>query len=235
MDSPALLVTIAMLAAGAIGTLGGLAVAGLQWQGAARDDGAEPVDPPAFGGERAPAPRAPGPHRPTRTATAVTPSRQMRLGAYALAAAERAARARADAETARAEASDAQFARDEAWRALEAADQLPVPAVLASGATAVDPAVTQAAFAAFRRGDLTVDELRRVWGRPEDRDPRVAAVESARRQRLALSRAARRSYEQASVNARRAEESARVADVAAMALATEAEEAARDAAQITRF
>jgi hypothetical protein len=50
---------------------------------------------------------------------------------------------------------------------------------------------------------------------------------------LALSRSARRAYQQAAASAHRAEEDARVAEVAAMALAVEAEQAAQDAAGVT--
>ena len=171
--------------------------------------------------------------QPVTPGSAALQRRTIHLGAYALAAAERAAAARAAADAAVAEANRAQAARDEAWRVLESADAAPLPAAPAARPVTVDPAVTQAAFAAFRRGDITVDELRRVWGRPEDRDPDAAEREREQRRRAALVRAARRAYEQAAATARTAQEQARVAEVAALALAGEAEEAAREAAAVT--
>jgi hypothetical protein len=171
--------------------------------------------------------------QPVTPGSAALQRRTIHLGAYALAAAERAAAARAEADAAAAEANRAQAARDEAWRVLESADAAPLPAAPAARPVTVDPAVTQAAFAAFRRGDITVDELRRVWGRPEDRDPGAAEREREQRRRAALVRAARRAYEQAAATARTAQEQARVAEVAAVALAGEAEEAAREAAAVT--
>jgi hypothetical protein len=158
---------------------------------------------------------------------------KIQLGAYALAAAERAARARAEADESMEAAARAEATRDEAWRVLEAADAKQAPAPVPAGRAAVDPAVTQAAFAAFRRGDLTVEELRRVWAQQQDNDPETAQREREQRQRLAVSRAARHAYEQAAAAARLARERATVAEVAAEALAGEAVEAAREAAGLS--
>ncbi len=215
---------------GLAGVPGQLGVGGSAWGSGPRVAGPGALAGPVKGGNG----RVPRQRRAARAAGAqARVSQRMRLGAYAVAAAQRAAQARADAEAARAQAAQAEVARDEAWRALEAVDSRPEPVEPEPAAAAVDPAVTQAAFAAFRRGDITVDELRRVWGRAEDRDPQAAARESRRRQRMALSRAARQTYERASADARLAEERAQIAEVAAQALATEAEEAARDAAAST--
>ncbi len=220
MDRPALQVAIAMVGIAALAMFVGLVIIGLLWQ--ARPT--EPVAAPEPVGD----PVVRLPRQRSRGGSALL-SQRMRLGAYAVSAAERAAQARTVAEALRQLAVQALAARDEAWSTLEAVDELPVPGADAADGPTVDPVVTQAAFAAFRRGELTVDELRRVWSRPEELDPALATRESERRERMALARAARLAYEQAAAKARRTEEQAQVAEVAATALASEAEEAAREA------
>ena len=154
------------------------------------------------------------------------------LREHALSAARRATAASAAARAARDRLSRADRDRDEAWQALEratAAQPAEPTSPAMAGAVAADGAVAHAAFVAFRHGDLSVDELRRLWGAP---DPVAEQAERALRDSLATEHAARRRYDLAAAASRRAAGEAAVAEVAAQALAAEAAQAARDAAQV---
>jgi hypothetical protein len=92
-----------------------------------------------------------------------------------------------------------------------------------------DRIVSRAALAAYRRGDLTLDQLREVYRRGSGWDP---AQERREREadRLGIAeRAARRDFDRAAGVARRAEQAVRVAELAADALVEEAATAAAEA------
>lgn len=97
--------------------------------------------------------------------------------------------------------------------------------VAGAGRPASDPAgqrqVAHAALAAYRRGDLSAEQLWRVWDAGTGADPELAARERA----LRLARAARREahlhYRAAADRERAAAAAAEVADVQARALAEE--------------
>jgi hypothetical protein len=90
-------------------------------------------------------------------------------------------------------------------------------------------AVSRAALSAYRRGDLSVDELREVWRRAGDWDPdleeRERRVDHLRAEELA----ARRAYERAAMAARQATEALWVAEAHSRAMAGEARAAAVEA------
>ncbi|MDG4767547.1 hypothetical protein O7632_26155 [Solwaraspora sp. WMMD406] len=91
--------------------------------------------------------------------------------------------------------------------------------------------VSRAALTAYRRGDISVQQLREVWRRAGDPDlgrhERDQTVEQHRRR----DRAARREYDAAAAIARRAAEAAWIAELAATALAEEAAAATAEAAE----
>ncbi|MEE6257214.1 hypothetical protein [Plantactinospora sonchi] len=168
-----------------------------------------------------------------------------------------AGRAAAVANGARAALTTAERARDEAWAVLDAAERhytqvrrtvIAAEQAAAARPTAADPVaqqpsesdgrtpdterdrvVSRAALSAYRRGDISLPELREVFRRTGDWDPlteeRNRALEHAR-MRLAT---ARREYDRTALVARRAEQSAWVAEVAARALLEEAEQSAVEA------
>lgn len=170
------------------------------------------------------------------------------LSAHAIAVRAQAGRAAAVAVQTRAEAVAAGRYRDEAWSAQEASEQAYEQARQAAlagrkearcglegldragdGEEDGEAAVARAALAAYRRGDISMDELRRVWLGVDERDPEQEERERvAERCRIQLT-AARRVYDQAAAAARQAEKRARVAEIAAQALAEEAVQAAVDA------
>lgn len=140
----------------------------------------------------------------------------------------------ADAElaAARAGVETAEQARAEAWRALEEAQSAHDraecrhrEAAERTGASAKDQAgqqeVAAAALAAYRRGDLTEEQLWRVWGWGTGWDPELAA----RERELLAARAARREahlrYRSAASQERAALAAADVAEIQARALAEE--------------
>lgn len=182
------------------------------------------------------------------------------LAELAAVAYAKAGRAAAAAEQARAAATDAEEARDEAWRAQEVADAAydaarkdvedaaaeiaaaaAVQAYNAESAESGEPAeeedtderdrtVSRAALGAYKRGEISVEELRDVF--------RVATTDQSpvqsERERVAYrfqtqQRAARRLHDRAAAAARAADEAARIAEIAAIALAEEAAEAAAEA------
>jgi hypothetical protein len=166
------------------------------------------------------------------------------LAAHAAQAQIEAIRAAEGAVLARAEVAAAEQARDAAWTAQEVIEQaydLAWQAALAGrqaaqvtddaaadGATR-ERAVSRAALSAYRRGDISVQELREVWRRAGDWDPAQEERErTAERCRIEQT-AARRAYDRAAAEGRRAEQAARVAEVAAEALVDEAAESAAEA------
>ncbi|GAB3815224.1 hypothetical protein [Micromonospora zhanjiangensis] len=89
--------------------------------------------------------------------------------------------------------------------------------------------VSRAALSAYRRGDISVQQLREVWRRTADWDP-VQEERERLAERCRIERAAaRRVHDRAAAAARRAEQAARVAEVAAQALVDEAAQAAVEA------
>jgi hypothetical protein len=92
-----------------------------------------------------------------------------------------------------------------------------------------DRAVSRAALAAYKRGDISADQLREVWRRTTGWDPEQEERERlADRARIELA-AARRAYDRAAAEVRRVTEAARVAEVAAEALLDEVAESAAEA------
>jgi hypothetical protein len=167
------------------------------------------------------------------------------LEAHALATQTEAGRAAAIASQARAVLAVAEQARDEAWAAQETAERdyrqawesASAGRETAASAPTPEPVpgvdrdreVSRAALAAYRRGDISLQELREVFRRAGDWDP----VQEDRERildrggmRLTM---ARRAYDQAAALARRAEQEARVAEATAQELLTEATESAAEA------
>jgi hypothetical protein len=168
------------------------------------------------------------------------------LSAHALAAQSDAGRAVAIAVEAREQVAAAERARDEAWAAQETAEQAYQAALaeaLAGRAAAADLAATQldgesedrerevsrAALSAYRRGDISVQQLREVWRRAGEWDPVQAERERVADRRRVQQAAARRVHDQAMATVRRADQAAMVAEVAAQALVDEAAESAVEA------
>lgn len=139
--------------------------------------------------------------------------------------------AEADEALARAEAE-----REQAWQAHTAANQAleKVNAALASGPSEPMPsweqtAVSRAARDAYRRGELTEEQLRAVWEKVDGWGQALQAKASeASRLRVEVAEAWRR-YQLASTGVRMARQRAEIAQVAARALKEEAADAARDA------
>lgn len=161
------------------------------------------------------------------------------------------ATAAADAATeARTRVTEAERDRDAAWAAQEESDRAYREAlrVAEEGRAAVEAAragrsgsplagtepdrertVSRAALSAYRRGDISVDELREVFRRAGDWDPVQDERERAVDRRRVELAAARRAHDRAAAAVRRAEQAARVAEVAAEALLGEATESAAEA------
>ncbi|MEV0727412.1 hypothetical protein [Polymorphospora sp. NPDC050346] len=162
------------------------------------------------------------------------------LAAHAVAAQERAGRAGAAAVEVRSAALAARRARDEAWTAQERAAKgyhLAWQEVLAAretagavdGAGGRDRTVTRAALSAYRRGDISIDELRRVWSGADGADPVLAERERAAERWRMRELGARRVHDRANLALRRADEAAGIAECAARALLDEAVVAATEA------
>ncbi|MEQ4305769.1 hypothetical protein ABNF97_31035 [Plantactinospora sp. B6F1] len=184
-------------------------------------------------------PRTPRPD-PERLRAAVE-----ELEAYAVATQTEAGRAAAIAAAARVSLAEAERHRDEAWAHQEAAEReydRAWQAVLAgreaaagapTGGSGPDPerdrAVARAALAAYRRGDLSLSQLREVFRRTGNWDP----AQEERERRLDLARMclaeARRGYDRAAARARRAEQEARTAEAAAWELLSEANRSVAEA------
>jgi hypothetical protein len=159
------------------------------------------------------------------------------LEALAQAAFGKAQHAAVAASAAAAELERAGTERDAAWQELECtarrlAEEGAKASQLAAQMSAPDAEqreVSRAARAAYRRGDISIDQLRAVW-------QLVDGWDSARQERSrALSRLraqdanARRGYELAATKERAATRAAELAQIAADALIQEAVDAAADA------
>jgi len=165
------------------------------------------------------------------------------LAAHAAAAQERAGRAAATAGELRERAAAAVGARDMAWQAQEwayeayrealrlavAGRRAGVPSTGVGDGGERDRAVSRAALSAYRRGDISVEQLREVWRRTGGWDPRQDERERAAEKAGLAERAARRAFDRAAADARRAEREAQVAEIAAQALADEAAQATAEA------
>jgi hypothetical protein len=167
------------------------------------------------------------------------------LIAHAAAAQARAGRAAAKAWELRERAAAAAAARDLAWQVQESAHAAYERARQdAARRDSEDPAASQpgvgdggerdrtvsrAALSAYRRGDISVEQLREVWLRTGGWNPdQVRRLEAAEQAAMA-ERAARRGFDRAAADARYAEQAAQIAEIAAHALAEEATEAAAEA------
>lgn len=178
-----------------------------------------------------------GPQRPKPTPDDCA---RLRIEAGELTAVARSAAAKlsgavAAAETATTRLAEAQRARevagrayDEAQRAYESAAAAP-QVVPRTSDDDLDREVSRAALAAYRRGDLSVDQLREVFRRTGGWD----AAQEQRDREVATLRAeayrAHRAYDAAGNAERLAVKAATIAQVAAEALAEEAAIAADEA------
>lgn len=165
--------------------------------------------------------------------------------AHAAAVARRSEQAVARAATARSRAAESDRALSEAWqeleraqRAYDEAERAYSAATARTGASALanpDAAkeVANAALAAYRRGDLSQDDLLRVWRWGSGWDPELEQRERVLLQARAGRREAHLRYRVASSTARAAAERAEVAEAEARALAEEAEVVAGELANLT--
>lgn len=159
--------------------------------------------------------------------------------AHAAVVAERSTQAAARAAAARERAAAAERERAEAWRVLEEAHHAYQAAQAAYQEAArsrpadLDPAgqrvVATAALAAYRRGDLSQEELLRVWRWGSGWDPRLEEHERAVRQTRAAQREAHLRYLAAANAERSAGQQADLAEAEARVLAEEAAYAAAQA------
>jgi hypothetical protein len=180
-----------------------------------------------------------GPPRPTAAEVARLRAEAKELTVQATEVVERAARADAVAHAARARCVEAQQSREQAWHAhdeaqqahlnarLDAARQVPAPRPNA------DPPLTQevsrAALAAFKRGDLSVEELREVWQRAGGWDSGQEQQDQTLTRARAEEHAAQRAYGLAAAGERHLCREAEIVEVAARALADEAVAASEEA------
>ena len=166
------------------------------------------------------------------------------LASHAALAQEQAGRAAATAWKLRERASAAAAARDVAWQVQERASETyrqalrealagrkPGDGVRDTGDER-DREVARAALSAYRRGDISVEQLREVWLRSGDWDPRQDEREREAERAGIVERAARREFDHAAADARRAEQDAQIAEIAAHALADEAVQAAVEAHEV---
>jgi hypothetical protein len=234
--TPAIAVWGALFACGCAILLGAAAIAWRQ----------KPDKQPA-----APVPARGVPRVRVRTQFADAAQEAATLSATAQRAAVAAAQARRHSEYARQGLEVAEQAYEAAQRAYEAAAanavELPreapgvseaSPAARAEGKDSLDAArhdecdLTHAALAAYRRGDITVEDLRRVWLDASGWDARHEDAEQELLRLRAEQLAARRAYNMARTVARLARRAEEVADVAAQALADEAIQASNEVAQL---
>ncbi|GAB3514446.1 hypothetical protein [Phytohabitans suffuscus] len=171
------------------------------------------------------------------------------LAAYAGHTHAVAGRAAAAAIEARERLAVCEEAREEAWRAQEAAGAayqeawrevaagraalagretatVDLELVVAGDAEGADGErqreVSRAALSAYRRGELSVDQLREVWRRAGDWDPDQEERERRADQLRADELAARRAYERTALFARQAAEALWVAEAESRAMSGEA-------------
>lgn len=180
-----------------------------------------------------------GPPRPTREETARLRAEAMELSQQAAEVVERAARAQAIAQAARARCIEAQQSREQAWHAHDEAEQAhslarreasrAIPAPRASSDPPLTQEVSRAALAAFKRGDLSVEELREVWQRAGGWDAGQEQQDQTLTRARAEEHRAQRAYDLAAAGERHLCREAEIAEVAARALADEAVEAVEEA------
>jgi hypothetical protein len=184
-----------------------------------------------------------GPQEPTSTAApldhATLMAQARELGTHADAAAQRAAEAQAEVEAAHDGLAEADRALAQAEEEYDVARQASAAARQEVRAGAPEPPspdararhreVSRAALAAYRRGDLSVDELRTVFHRAGDWDPVQEQRERDAERLASRERCARRGYERAAAAARAGRERLHIADVAAAAFMQEAVDAAVEA------
>jgi hypothetical protein len=160
------------------------------------------------------------------------------LSAHARTAAAQATRARATLDAALAAMSAAEAVRTRAEADYDAARLAHAEALQSAQLPPADPQtearerdVSRAALDAYRRGELSVEILRTVFGHPDPdpgREPRERAAD-----RLALAEIqARRAFQQAVATARLAREDLHVAEVAESAVRREAADAAIEANEV---
>ena len=94
--------------------------------------------------------------------------------------------------------------------------------------------IAQAALGAYRRGDITVEDLRRVWFTASGWDAGREQVEHDLLRRRSAELAARRAYHMAVTTARIARRAEEISEVAAKALQSEATAAAIELARAQR-
>jgi hypothetical protein len=160
------------------------------------------------------------------------------LSAHADSAAAQAARARAAVSAARAALSFAEAVRARTEAEYDGARTAYADLLRSAPASPLDPLtearerqVSRAALDAYRRGELSVEALRTVFGHPDpspDRERRERAAD-----RLALAEShARRAFQQAVAAARVAREELHVVEVAEAAVRQEAADAALEAQEV---
>ena len=162
----------------------------------------------------------------------------------AAAAAVAAKRAQVAVVEAHARVQAAQQVREAAWRAFDAAQRAynearnEMPANNEPPATPVEASdesdeslreVTKAALGAYRRGDISVEQLSTVFRQATGWDPEQETRAKAIEARRAEESRARRMYQAAAAAERSASEAADIAVVAARALAEESVEVAAEA------
>jgi hypothetical protein len=177
-----------------------------------------------------------GPPRPTTEETLRLRAEAMELSQQAAEVVERAARAQAIAQATRARCFEAQQSRELAWRAHDDAErahavarQEAVPAPRPAAESPLTQEVSRAALAAFKRGDLSVEELREVWQRAGGWDSGQDQQDQTLTRARAEEHRAQRAYELAAAGERHLCREAEIAEVAARALADEAVEASVEA------
>ena len=179
-----------------------------------------------------------GPPRPTREETARLRAEAMELSQQAAEVVERAARAQAIAQATRAKCAEAQQSREQAWLAHDEAEQAhsvarrasrAVPAPRPSTDQPLTQEVSRAALAAFKRGDLSVEELREVWQRAGGWDAGQEQQDQTLTRARAEEHRAQRAYDLAAAGERHLCREAEIAEVAARALADEAVETTEEA------
>jgi hypothetical protein len=155
---------------------------------------------------------------------------------HATALAERAQQAAARAAATRAAVEAAEQARAAAWAELEAAEAAHeesagrhAEAVKRGAERPQGQAVTHAALAAYRRGDLTKEQLWRVWQWGTGWDPEVDRCERELYRLRADRRAAHQRYQTAASRERDVLAVADIAEVQARALAEEVATASEEA------
>ncbi|MDG4784782.1 hypothetical protein O7626_02345 [Micromonospora sp. WMMD1102] len=168
------------------------------------------------------------------------------LEAYAMAVQTDAGRAAAVATAARVALVEAERCRDEAWADQEAAEReydrvwrtvlaareagtVPAPVADSDPDPERERAVSRAALAAYRRGDLSLSQLREVFRRSGTWVP----IQEERERQLDLVwlrlAEARRAYDRSAALARRAEQEVAMAEAAAWELRSEANRSVAEA------